>query len=45
MLPPVVRNPSPGSSVSAPVLKEETKAKVAKAKNMVEAGEFLEEEV
>ncbi len=45
MLPPVVRNPSPGSSVSAPILKEETKAKVAKAKNMVEAGEFLEEEV
>jgi recombination protein RecA len=45
MLPPIVRQTPAGSVVTAPVPKEETKAKLAKAKNVVEAGEFLEEEV
>lgn len=45
-LPPVVRPASAGASVAvaAPILKEDTKAKVSKVKNMIESGELVEEE-
>lgn len=45
-LPPVVRAPSAGASVVvAPILKEDTKSKVSKVKNMIESGELAEEEI
>lgn len=45
MLPPIVRQTPAGSVTTSPITKDEVKAKIAKAKNVVETGELAEEEI